>query len=181
MASVHSCPKCELKFLTEAELAEHLRVDHHTDPETFERFHYKPLEARPPGRRVLILANQTLDDSRLLERATELGRGGAHFHVVAPVAPSPGSDHVDENNIALATYRLRKLVDALHALGFDAEGEFGDTDPVRAVARALEHEPADEIIVSTQPAGISRWLAVDVPTALQRRFGLPVTVLTQAS
>jgi hypothetical protein len=180
MASVHSCPKCELKFLTENELAEHLRVDHHTDAETFERFHYKPLARRPAGRRILVVANQTLDDPKLLERATALGREGGHFHVVAPATPPPGNDRADENTLALATFRLRKFVDALHELGIDAEGEVGPSDPVRAAGQAIEKEPADAIIVSTRPKGISRWLDVDVPAALEHRFALPVEVVTQA-
>jgi hypothetical protein len=55
----------------------------------------------------------------------------------------------------------------------------GDPDPLVAVARALEHEPADEIIVSTLPSGISGWLLADLPSSLKRRFGLPVTVVTR--
>jgi hypothetical protein len=49
---------------------------------------------------------------------------------------------------------------------------------VAAVAHAQQHEPADEIVLSTLPADASHWLKVDLPTALTRRFGLPVTVIT---
>ena len=34
---IHTCPRCELRFATEAELAEHLTIDHQADPKEFER------------------------------------------------------------------------------------------------------------------------------------------------
>jgi hypothetical protein len=84
----------------------------------------------------------------------------------------------DDKSLALATFRMRHAIDTLHQFGVDAEGEVGVTDPIRAVARALEHEPADEIIVLTLPHDLSKWLQVDLPKALEHRFGLPVSVLT---
>jgi hypothetical protein len=160
-------------------LEEHLRVDHHADPSQFERFHYKPMERRPAGKRYVVIANQTLSDDSLLQRLQSLGREGAHLHLVVPATPAdPSSEHTDDKGLALATYRVRHAVDRLHESGVDAEGEVGPADPVKAVAAALQHEPADELILATLPVGMSRWLQVDVPTALQRRFGLPVTVIT---
>jgi hypothetical protein len=176
---IHTCPRCELRFTTDAELADHMEIDHHADPAEFERFHYKPKASRPPSKRYLVLANQTLEDDRLLDRVRELAREGAHFHLVAPATASePGTAPTDDKGLALATYRLRRIIDKLHGEDIDAEGEVGPADPLRAATRALEHEPADEILVSTLPQGASRWLAVDLPAALHRRFGLPVTVLT---
>jgi GABA permease len=178
---IHTCPRCELRFLTAAELEEHLRVDHHTDPTQFERFHYKPIEQRPTGKRYLVVANQTLSDESLIERLRDLARDGGHLHLVVPATPiDAGLDRTDDKGLALASYRMRHAIDKLHDLGVDAEGEVGVPDPVKAVARALQHEPADEIIIATLPPGVSRWLQVDVPTALQRRFALPVTIITSA-
>jgi hypothetical protein len=175
---VHTCPRCELRFLTDAELTEHLRVDHHVDTDGFERFHYKPLERRPASKRYLVIGNQTLSDESLVERVRELAKDG-HLHLVAPATSgTSGGDAVDDKSLALTTFRLRHAVDKLRELGVDAEGEVGVSDPVRAAARALEHEPADEIIVLTLPANFSKWLAVDLPKALEHRFGLPVAVLT---
>ena len=39
----------------------------------------------------------------------------------------------------------------------------------------------DEIVVSTLPAGVSRWLRLDLPRRLRRRCGLPVTVVESRS
>ena len=120
------------------------------------------------------MANQTLSDDSLIVRLSELAKDG-HIHVVVPATPSNrGSDRVDDKGLALATFRLRHAVDKLHELGVEAEGEVGHPDPIHAVARALEHEPADEIILSTLPNGVSKWLEVDLPKALEHRFGLPV-------
>ena len=178
---VHTCPRCELRFVTSAELTEHLRVDHHLDTDGFERFHYKPLERRPPTKRFVVIGNQTLSDESLLERLRELAKDG-HIHLVVPATASkPGVEAVDDKGLALATFRMRHAVDKLHDFGFDAEGEVGNADPVHATARALEHEPADEIIVLTLPHDLSKWLQVDLPKALEHRFGLPVKVLTASS
>ena len=175
---VHTCPRCELRFLTAAELTEHLRVDHHLDTDGFERFHYKPLEQRPSTKRYLVIGNQTLSDQSLVQRLRELAKDG-HMHLVVPATSTKGgTEPADDKALALATFRMRHAVDELHELGVDAEGEVGVADPVRAVARALEHEAADEIIVLTLPPDLSRWLEVDLPKALEHRFGLPVAVLT---
>jgi hypothetical protein len=179
---IHTCPRCELRFTTAAELEEHLRVDHHVDAGQFERFQYKPLPNRPAGKRYLVVANQTLADESLLHWLQGMVGPNGHVHLVVPATPvDPASDRTDDKSLALATFRMRKAIEKLHELGVDAEGEVGVPDPLHAAARAQQHEPADEIVLSTLPAATSRWLAIDVPTALERRFGLPVTVVTAES
>lgn len=175
--AVHTCPRCELRFSTTAELDEHLSLDHHVDPEKFDRWHYKTRSARPPTKRIIVVANQTLSEPGVIDRLAGLANG-AHLHLVAPATPSAATNRMDDKGLALATYRLRHAVSELKKRGVDAEGEVGNHDPVRAVARAIEHEPADEIVIATLPKGASKWLEVDVPQALERGFGLPVTTLT---
>lgn len=175
---VHTCPRCELRFQFQPELEEHLKVDHHVDPEQFERYHYRLLSPRPATKRYLVIGNQTLGDDELLDRVAQLAAGG-HVHLVVPATPANADALThDDKGLALATYRLRRAVDHLHEKGIEAEGEVGHLDPLYAVARALDHEHADAIILSTLPAGRSKWLNVDLPAALEHRFGLPVTVLT---
>ncbi|MEY2420826.1 MAG: hypothetical protein QOI95_893 [Acidimicrobiaceae bacterium] len=174
---VHTCPRCELRFLTAAELTEHLRVDHHLDTDGFERFQYKPLEQRPATKRYLVVGNETLMDDTLVERMREQAQDG-HIHLVVPATSGDGGAAADDKGLGLATFRMRHAIDKLLEAGVHAEGEVGVSDPIRAAARALEHEPADAIIVLTLPHDRSKWLHVDVPKALEHRFGLPVTVLT---
>jgi len=179
---IHTCPRCELRFASDTELTDHLKIDHHADPEEFDRLHYKPKPVRPHGKRYLLLANRTLEEPWLLPRLLGLAEGGAHFHVV--VSPTPtesGGDRTDDKGLGLASYRLRYIVDKLHEAGIEAEGEVGNADPLRAVTRAIEHQPADEILVATLARGASRWLDVDLPATLHRRFSVPVTTLTGPS
>jgi Mrp family chromosome partitioning ATPase len=56
------------------------------------------------------------------------------------------------------------------------DAEIGDTDPAAAVRAYLADHEVDEIIVSTLPQRISRWLRRDVPSQLEG-VGLPVTVI----
>jgi hypothetical protein len=49
---------------------------------------------------------------------------------------------------------------------------------VQAVKRALERQDGfDEIIVSTLPAGLSRWVKKDVPRRIARLTDMPVTTV----
>ena len=81
---------------------------------------------------------------------------------------------VDEEGRREAESRLSAALARLAADGVEATGEVGDSDPVRAVGHALAGGEYDEIIISTLPAGASRWLRMDLPSRLRRRFGLPV-------
>ena len=195
--AVHQCPRCELRFPNVAELGDHFSLDHAADPATFERFRYAGRSASARGgagaRQVLVVANQTLGGQHLLEAVQQrAAAGSARFFVLVPAThsahhaePRGGTEHVadevagaDDVGVALARWRLRTTVDALHDAGVEAEGALGDPDPFAAVSKAFQSHRFDEIILSTLPSGMSRWLSVDLPGRLERRFGVPVTVLS---
>ena len=75
----------------------------------------------------------------------------------------------------MAQAKLDAAVRKLAAAGVRADGTVGDADPVRAVEEATASGVFDEIIVSTLPARVSRWLHQDLPGRLERQFHLPVT------
>ena len=130
-------------------------------------------------RSYLIVANQTFASPTLtaavLERARE-GDGG--FHVVVPATPVHHGLTWDEDEArAAAEARLEEVIARLRGLGIEATGEVGCKDPVAAVHDALRNRHVDEVILSTLPAGISRWLGQDVPSRLRGSLHVPVTVV----
>ncbi len=54
----------------------------------------------------------------------------------------------------------------------------GDAHPVRAIDDAMLEQRFDEIILSTLPPGISRWLGQDVQSKLKGSIDVPVAVVT---
>ncbi|MGH9246110.1 MAG: hypothetical protein ACRD29_17715 [Acidimicrobiales bacterium] len=174
---VHTCPRCELRFEREAELRAHLEQDHGVEREVFEPFHYEGRSSRAPqatSRRFLVVANQTLHSNELEARIHDLAsRGPARFYLLVPADASLGE--TPEEARRLAEHRLRRLVDLLRDDGIEAEGEVGSSDPFRAVEDVLERERFDEIVLSTLPPALSRWMAADLPRRLERNFHLPVT------
>lgn len=134
-------------------------------------------------RSYLVVGNQTLAGPELTTLIEELmaADGGTAFHVVVPATPVQRGFTWDEGEArAEARRRLDAFMDRLHEMGAEASGEIGSRDPIEAVQDALRGHPADEIILSTLPPGISRWLGQDVPTRLRGSVVLPVTVVTAA-
>lgn len=147
-------------------------------------------------RRCLIVANQTLGGEALYEAVKErLQQEPTTFYVVVPATrPSDyavsaaamyggmlGTEGIalppppDEEGEDRAAQHLAAALRGLADLGAEADGEVGDPDPVEAVRSVLERQDPDEIILSTLPAGISRWLRMDPVSRMSRRFDLPIT------
>ncbi len=81
--------------------------------------------------------------------------------------------------------RLAGLLELIRSAGGDAEGELGDPDPLAAVRQVLAREtaeasgaPFEEIIVSTLPAHLSRWLSFKLPDRVAALGDTPVTTIT---
>ena len=126
-------------------------------------------------RRILIVANRTAATPELIEEVRSRARSDparpARFSLLVPRAY--WDPDTDESAITLEL--ALPLLD--EAAGSHVEGLIGDNDPFAAVSGAVAGGDYDEIIVSTLPAHISRWLHLDLPTRV-RRLGLPVTVVT---
>ena len=130
----------------------------------------------------LIVANQTLG-SLALETAIRdrHAAGDAHFHVVVPATPIPHRMTWDEaESRAVAGERLEAVLGRLREMGAEADGEVGSPDPVAAVTDFIRGQDVDEVILSTLPVGISRWLGLDVPHRLRGAVHCPVIVVTEA-
>ncbi len=122
--------------------------------------------ARPSGaRRIIVLADDSVDGSELREELRRRAIGGrAVVLVVSPATDPPAPDD-----------RLPASLIAMRAAGVDATGEIGDGDPIQAIADALRTFHADELVVSTLPRGSSPWLEDGVVERARERFGLPLT------
>lgn len=131
--------------------------------------------------RILVVANLTLGGEPLLEELRrKVAGGGARIHVVVPAGASASWHANDEaTDRSAATARLQQALERYRALGADeVTGEIGDARPVEAVGDAVRRaadDPFDEIVLSTLPAGPSKWLRIDLPHRLQRSTELPVT------
>jgi len=127
------------------------------------------------------VANQTLLGDELAAKVREcLLVGPCEFHVVVPathvrehLAWTEGHDHV------VAQGRLDEAMSRFGSIGADIDGDVGDARAIDAIGDALRaHAPFDEIIVSTLPLGLSRWLHQDLPHRVERAFHITTTVVT---
>ena len=131
-------------------------------------------------RRYLIVANQTLLGEPLLGRVRQcLDAGPCEFHVVVPATHAPGHmSQLESRDHAFAAQRLKDGLERFRALGIEVEGEVGDARPIDAIRDAMRDVPPfDEIIVSTLPPGLSRWLHQDLPHRIHRLFEMPVSTV----
>ena len=131
-------------------------------------------------RSYLVVGNQTLDSAELEAAIAErMAAGPSMFHLVVPATPLQRGLTWDEDEArAAAKTRLDEALARLRATGAPATGEIGHRDPIEATEDALRGREIDEILLSTLPAGISRWLGQDVPTRLKGSVLVPVTVVT---
>jgi hypothetical protein len=130
-------------------------------------------------RRILVVANQTACGDELVEVVTRKMQDGP-CRVTMLVPATPPREHVtwtEGDARSLARRRMSAAVERLRSVGADVEGVVGDANPLQAVDDLLLHEPQDEIVLSTLPIGMSRWLKLDLPHRMEQRFALPVTTL----
>src|SRR5690349_9234466 len=111
---------------------------------------------------VLVVAHQTAATPGLLDAVRErAARGSARFHLVVPRQPHGLHKAVDpiEAGDAEAQAVLEDALPKLSAAtGSDVTGSVGDPEPLMAIHDAVNLNSFDEIIISTLPLGISRWL-----------------------
>lgn len=151
--------------------------------------------------RYLVVANQTLQAQELREELRRrISAGPCSFFVIVPatsaahydpvaaggVLPQPGMwwwakyyarPVTDEEATEQARKRLGRMLADLASMGVSAEGDIGSSSPLQAIEKACAGHQFDEIIVTTLPARVSRWLRADLPHQIERRLKLPVTTI----
>jgi hypothetical protein len=128
--------------------------------------------------RILVIANETVGGAKLRDRILERSKGvREEVLVVAPALNSPirhwASD--EDGARAQAQERLDESLARLRAVGVNARGEVGDSEPLQAIEDALRTFGADEIIISSHPEGRSNWLERGIVENARERFAVPIT------
>ncbi len=119
-------------------------------------------------RSVLVVANVTATSDALLAALVERARHhAARFTLIVPATPFGGGREAAES-------KLFDAVDRLRAAGLEVDGSIGNPDPCVAVMEAWDPKQYDEIIVSTLPMKLSKWLHAGLPERIARLTGAPV-------
>jgi hypothetical protein len=132
----------------------------------------------PGTRRILVVANETVEGAELLAAIRDRSEGaGAEVYVVCPALNSKVRTWTSDEDGAreAAQARLDRSLAQLTDAGLKARGEVGDADPVQAVEDALRVFGADEIVLSTHPEGRSHWLERGVVESVRQRFDVSLT------
>jgi len=134
--------------------------------------------------RVLVVANKTAATPALLDAVRKrAARGACEFTLLVPnathglhtlVDPEDQTETEAETTIELA---LPLLEDAA---GAPVDAMIGVPEPLAAIQDAVNLHGFDELIISTLPTRVSRWLKLDLPSKAAG-LGLPVTTVTAQS
>jgi hypothetical protein len=130
---------------------------------------------------VLVVANRTAESPELLEALKQrAAQGDVEFSLLVPATPHGVAWAADmHSGGGEAEQHMENAVERMRAEGLQvAAGKVGDPDPVAAVQDEVNFTKYDEIVVSTLPGGISKWLKLDLPHRVERATGLPVTHVT---
>lgn len=131
--------------------------------------------------RILVVANRTADSPDLIEalcrRAAETPTA---FTLLVPAVPHGLAWAADmKAGWGEAALRADRAGERMRRSGLELEEVIvGDPDPFAAVGDVLHVREFDQVLVSTLPRMISRWLAVGLPARLRRTVAVPVAEVT---
>ena len=138
------------------------------------------MESSSPAR-VLVVAHKTAATPGLLQAVRDrAARGPATFTLLVPntthglhrvIDPEDQEESEAQQVVELAVPLLEE------AAGGPVESLIGDPSPMNAVQDAINLHGFDEVIISTLPAKVSKWLKLDLPSKVAG-LGLPVTTVT---
>jgi hypothetical protein len=138
------------------------------------------MESSTPAR-VLVVAHKTAATPALIEAVRErAARGPATFTLLVPNAAHGLHAVVDaEDQDESESQSVLDLAVPLleEAAGAPVEGMVGDPSPMNAIQDAINIHGFDEVIISTLPTTVSKWLKLDLPSKVSG-LGLPVTTVT---
>lgn len=120
-------------------------------------------------RNILVVANVTATSSELVgELARRATREPISFTLVVPATTFGGGRTAAADMLSAALARLREA-------GLEADGHVGAPDPIVAVTDAWDPKRYDEIIVSTLPSKVSKWMHAGLPERIGKLTGAHVS------
>ena len=127
---------------------------------------------------VLVVANRTAESPELLDALrVRAVHGPCEFTLLVPSTPHglAWAANPDAGQAGAERHR-QAFVDELREEGLNVvEAKVGDPDPLAAIQDECNFGEYDELIVSTLPLRLSKWLHVDLPRKAGAATGLPVT------
>ena len=136
-----------------------------------------------PAERVLVLANETVNGTELIDelRAIDEDRNAEYF-VCVPANPidtgqamHEGAAFVWEATTQAAQTRLDRTLEILRAENLHADGALGNYKPLRALADAVAEFNPDRLVICTHPEDRSAWLRYDVVERAREAYDIPIT------
>jgi hypothetical protein len=130
---------------------------------------------------VLVVAHRTAATPPLLDAVRErAAQGPATFTLLVPKSVhgldrlTDPEDVPDDGALLVVELAVPLLEEAA---GGPVEAVIGSAEPLAAVQDVVNTRDVDEIILSTLPTHLSRWLRLDLPRKVAA-LGLPVTTIT---
>jgi len=122
-------------------------------------------------RNILVVANVTATSDELIaELKAQAERMPAAFTLIVPATPFGGGREAAKGKLQEAIAQLREA-------GLEAGGSVGNPDPLVAITDVWDPRTFDEIIISTLPMRLSKWLHAGLPERVARITDAPVTHL----
>src|SRR3954453_13872936 len=119
------------------------------------------------GKETLVVANQTVEDSHLLDLIKSRSEDGKHrFVLILPQGDDGAAGDPYE--------RLAHVLSQLEQAGVNAVGQVVRSEPYTAIVNAVQWYPVDDIIISTFEPERSGWLRSDLGERARGATGKPV-------
>lgn len=175
---VFACPRWRAGRATQRLALRVRKCDHQNQPP---RREFLTVESSEHPIRILVVAHKTAATQPLLDAVRERAqRGPCTFTLLVPNATHGLHKIVDpeDQSAGEADAVIAQALPLLsEAAGTPVEGIVGAPDPGAAVHDAINLYGFDEVIISTLPTRLSRWLKLDLPSKVSGT-GLPVTIVT---
>ncbi len=129
--------------------------------------------------KILLVADRTAADPHVVAAIrARAADGPIAVTLLVPTTPPRRGWTWDEASVRLdARHRMQAAVASLRRAGVAVTAVLGDFSPLEAIRDEMRRGTYDEIVISTLPTRVSRWLRADLPVRIARAFSVEVTHL----